>query len=160
MRKGKKIYVMGLLVLLILGLCACGQKEETARDVATNEAGYTSAASFEQEKGSVEAVADTAEGAQVKAPNTSQKLIRYLDYTIETKEFDTFVQELGGLVSTAKGYVEQSEVSQNEPQSHAQGKRYASYTLRIPADGLEAFKQELQEKGTITRQSEIGRAHV
>lgn len=154
MRKGKKIYVMGLLVLLILGLCACGQKEETARDVATNEAGYTSAASFEQEKGSVEAVADTAEGAQVKAPNTSQKLIRYLDYTIETKEFDTFVQELGGLVSTAKGYVEQSEVSQNEPQSHAQGKRYASYTLRIPADGLEAFKQELQEKGTITRQSE------
>ena len=75
MRKGKKIYVMGLLVLLILGLCACGQKEETARDVATNEAGYTSAASFEQEKGSVEAVADTAEGAQVKAPNTSQKLI-------------------------------------------------------------------------------------
>ena len=64
MRKGKKIYVMGLLVLLILGLCACGQKEETARDVATKEAGYTSAASFEQEKGSVEAVADTAEGAQ------------------------------------------------------------------------------------------------
>ena len=58
------------------------------------------------------------------------------------------------MVSTAKGYVEQSEVSQNEPQSHAQGKRYASYTLRIPADGLEAFKQELQEKGTITRQSE------
>ena len=159
MRKGKKIYVMGLLVLLILGLCACGEKEETAMDVATNEAGYTSAASFEQEKGSAEAVADTAEGAQengeqVKAPNTSQKLIRYLDYTMETKEFDTFVQELGKLVSAAKGYVEQSEVSQNESQSHAQGKRYASYTLRIPADGLEAFKQELQEKGTITRQSE------
>lgn len=54
MKKGKKIYVMGLLVLLTLGLCACGQKEETARDVATNEAGYTSAVSFEQEKGSVE----------------------------------------------------------------------------------------------------------
>ena len=50
--------------------------------------------------------------------------------------------------------MEQSEVSQNETQSHARGKRYASYTLRIPADGLEAFKQELQEKGTITRQSE------
>ena len=159
MRKGKKIYVMGILVLLTLGLCACGEKEETAMDVATKEADYTSAASFEQEKGSAEAVADTAEGAQeneeqVKAPNTSQKLIRYLDYTIETKEFDIFVQELGELVSTAKGYVEQSEVSQNETQSHAQGKRYASYTLRIPAEGLEAFKQELQEKGTITRQSE------
>ena len=159
MKKGKKIYVMGLLVLLTLGLCTCGQKEETAKDVATNEVGYASAAAFEQEQGTSEDVADTGEGmkeneGEVKAPNTSQKLIRYLDYTIETKEFDTFVQELGGLVSTAKGYVEQSEVSQDEAQSYAQGKRYASYTLRIPADGLEAFKQELQEKGTITRQSE------
>lgn len=159
MRKGKKIYVMGLLVLLTLGLCTCGQKEETAKDVATNEVGYASAAAFEQEQGAAEDVADTGEGmkeneGEVKAPNTSQKLIRYLDYTIETKEFDTFVQELGKLVSTAKGYVEQSEVSQDEAQSYAQGKRYASYTLRIPADGLEAFKQELQEKGTITRQSE------
>lgn len=159
MKKGKKIYVMGLLVLLTLGLCACGQKEETSKDVATNEVGYASAAAFEQEQGTSEDVADTGEGmkeneGEVKAPNTSQKLIRYLDYTIETKEFDTFVQELGELVSTAKGYVEQSEVSQDEAQSYAQGKRYASYTLRIPADGLEAFKQELQEKGTITRQSE------
>ena len=150
---------MGLLVLLTLGLCTCGQKEETAKDVATNEVGYASAAAFEQEQGTSEDVADTGEGmkeneGEVKAPNTSQKLIRYLDYTIETKEFDTFVQELGELVSTAKGYVEQSEVSQDEAQSYAQGKRYASYTLRIPADGLEAFKQELQEKGTITRQSE------
>ena len=135
------------------------QKEETAKDVATNEVGYASAAAFEQEQGTSEDVADTGEGmkeneGEVKASNTSQKLIRYLDYTIETKEFDTFVQELGELVSTAKGYVEQSEVSQDEAQSYAQGKRYASYTLRIPADGLEAFKQELQEKGTITRQSE------
>ncbi|MBS6162102.1 MAG: DUF4349 domain-containing protein [Firmicutes bacterium] len=159
MKKGKKIYVMGLWVLLTLGLCTCGQKEETAKDVATNEVGYASAAAFEQEQGTSEDVADTGEGmkeneGEVKAPNTSQKLIRYLDYTIETKEFDTFVQELGELVSTAKGYVEQSEVSQDEAQSYAQGKRYASYTLRIPADGLEAFKQELQEKGTITRQSE------
>lgn len=159
MKKGKKIYVMGLLVLLTSGLCTCGQKEETAKDVATNEVGYASAAAFEQEQGTSEDVADTGEGmkeneGEVKASNTSQKLIRYLDYTIETKEFDTFVQELGELVSTAKGYVEQSEVSQDEAQSYAQGKRYASYTLRIPADGLEAFKQELQEKGTITRQSE------
>ena len=150
---------MGLLVLLTLGLCTCGQKEETAKDVATNEVGYASAAAFEQEQGAAEDVTDTGEGmkeneGEVKAQNTSQKLIRYLDYTIETKEFDTFVQELGELVSTAKGYVEQSEVSQDEAQSYAQGKRYASYTLRIPADGLEAFKQELQEKGTITRQSE------
>ena len=159
MKKGKKIYVMGLLVLLTLGLCTCGQKEETAKDVATNEVGYASAAAFEQEQGVAEDVADTGEGmkeneGEVKAQNTSQKLIRYLDYTIETKEFDTFVQELGELVSTAKGYVEQSEVSQDEAQSYAQGKRYASYTLRIPADGLEALKKELQEKGTITRQSE------
>ena len=159
MNKGQKIYVMGLLVLLTSGLCTCGQKEETAKDVATNEVGYASAAAFEQEQGTSEDVADTGEGmkeneGEVKASNTSQKLIRYLDYTIETKEFDTFVQELGELVSTAKGYVEQSEVSQDEAQSYAQGKRYASYTLRIPADGLEAFKQELQEKGTITRQSE------
>lgn len=159
MKKGKKIYVMGLLVLLTLGLCTCGQKEETAKDVATNEVGYASAAAFEQEQGVAEDVADTGEGmkeneGEVKVPNTSQKLIRYLDYTIETKEFDTFVQELGELVSTAKGYVEQSEVSQDEAQSYAQGKRYASYTLRIPADGLEALKKELQEKGTITRQSE------
>ena len=159
MKKGKKIYVMGLLVLLTSGLCTCGQKEETAKDVATNEVGYASAAAFEQEQGTSEDVADTGEGmkeneGEVKASNTSQKLIRYLDYTIETKEFDTFVQELGELVSTAKGYVEQSEVSQDEAQSYAQGKRYASYTLRIPADGLEAFKLELQEKGTIARQSE------
>ena len=159
MKISRKYYVICGLLFLILGLCACGQKEETVKDVATNEVGYTSAASLEQEKGAVETVADTAEGVQengeqIKAPNTSQKLIRYLDYTMETKEFDTFVQELGELVSTAKGYVEQSEVSQDEAQSYTQGKRYASYTLRIPADGLEAFKQELQEKGTITRQSE------
>ena len=64
MKTSRKYHVICSLLFLILGLCACGEKEETAKDVATKEAGYTSAASFEQEKGSVEAVADTAEGAQ------------------------------------------------------------------------------------------------
>ncbi len=100
------------------------------------------------------------------APLDSRKLVKTLNLDMQTIEFDKAVAAIAALATEMGGYVEQSSVSGNNlyndyASSYDSGyesayynPRYASFTLRIPADKLTPAADRLAEIGNITNRSE------
>ncbi|MBQ9781042.1 MAG: DUF4349 domain-containing protein [Clostridia bacterium] len=75
-----------------------------------------------------------------------RKIIRTVDMSCETKAFDAATEFILGTLSTYGGYVETSSVSgtgyrENDRNASA---RYATYTLRVPAENLDAYLAALR----------------
>lgn len=96
--------------------------------------------------------AETAEGYDLaagadQAAERQQKLIRHVDFTIRTLEFDQVIQNLQSLTLSNNGRIE--FVSQFG--DHTNGElRNASLTLRIPSEKLDAFLNEADKVGNIS----------
>ena len=84
---------------------------------------------------------------------TSQKLIKTVSMSMETKEFDTLLESIRGKVEELGGYIESSEISGSSYYS-VQGNRYAWLTLRIPAEKLDGFVTIVSELGNVTSKNE------
>lgn len=84
----------------------------------------------------------------VKSQN--QKLIFTYNYSVETKEFDTFYEKISKKTEQIGGYVESSETYG----SAADGvNRSASLVLRIPADQMNQMLSLLDSDSNVTYQS-------
>lgn len=154
-----KIYRIAavMLTLLLTVLPGCGNSGGSKMDsyARTEVAAAPGEAKNADTAGqAAEGTADAGSGSdsvgQVTDPN--RKLIKTQNYSVETKAFDKFLNQLNELVNTSKGYVEQSDV-QGSADSDSQN-RYATYTLRIPVDNLEDFKSSVGKQVTITHFSE------
>ncbi|MCC8061130.1 MAG: DUF4349 domain-containing protein [Clostridiales bacterium] len=91
--------------------------------------------------------------AAVQSQSGVRKLIRTVDLTVETTEFDALLEGLTQTVSEAEGYIERSDVSGNSLYSGS-GRRYASLTLRIPSDRLDSFISQVETQGNVINKSE------
>lgn len=79
------------------------------------------------------------------------KIIRTADLSAETKEFDAAVAEIEKTVKELGGYIQSSNVrGQNYTSNGNYSTRYASFTLRIPADRLDAFLSTAGELLNVT----------
>ncbi len=84
-----------------------------------------------------------------KPAMTSQKLIRTLNYDVETLDFDGFSKFISEKTTALGGYVESS--SQQERFNKL---RNGSWTLRIPAESLDSFIGDFAANCNITYQTE------
>ena len=80
-----------------------------------------------------------------------QKLIRTVNMSVETKAFDSLVENVRARTESLGGYVENSEVSGS---AGAANDRWAYLTLRIPAQQLDAFLDQVSEEANVTYSSE------
>ena len=158
MGKRKQTGVAAAILGIILCLCSCAGSAEKSTVASNSSSDMSAAVSDAGAEGSQEKAEETSTeagtGTGTKVQDTSRKLIQHLDYSIETREFDGFVKNINQLVSDMQGYIEYSEIYGNDSKNYGEGQRSASYTLRIPADTSEHFKEKIQEMGTLTRQSE------
>lgn len=158
MGKRKQTGVAAAILGIILCLCSCAGSAEKSTVASNSSSDMSAAVSDAGAEGSQEKAEETSAeagtGTGTKVQDTSRKLIQHLDYSIETREFDEFVKNINQLVSDMQGYIEYSEICGNDSKNYGEGQRSASYTLRIPADTSEHFKEKIQEMGTLTRQSE------
>lgn len=84
----------------------------------------------------------------VKSQN--QKLIYTYNYSVETKDFDSFYEKVSKKTEQVGGYVESSETSG----SISDGiNRNANLTLRIPADQMQQIISFLDSDSNVTYQS-------
>lgn len=95
--------------------------------------------SMDYETAEIEAAAPEAE--------REQKLIRRVDFTIKTMEFETVLQQLQEKTVQAGGRV---EYLSQYGDAGSGALRNASLTLRIPADQLDTFLQDVEGVGNIT----------
>lgn len=92
----------------------------------------------------------TSDGSASGKPESDdlyeRKIIRTVDMSCETKSFDAATEFILGTLSTYGGYVETSSVSGTgyRENDHSASARYATYTLRVPAENLDAYLAALR----------------
>lgn len=167
----KKKYRVGvaLLTAVLLGGCGASKNamyQETSATAPAEAPAYDTMSSsyngdmgYEDEYGEYEAAAEeggngiTATSGIENVGTSSQKLIKKVDMSLETKEFDTLLENIRQKVEEVGGYIEYSDISGNSYYS-MNSNRNAWLTLRIPADKLDGFVTVVSELGNVTNKNE------
>lgn len=90
--------------------------------------------------------------AEAAKKDSSRKLIRNVNISMETTQLDKLTADITNRVKALGGYIEYSWLGDNGYNSD--DTRYVNYTLRIPADKLDDFLNTALAAGRITSQSE------
>ena len=144
----KKILALLLtLALLMLCVCSCSASKGDAFDNESigSDGGYPNLGDkyYPEEDNSSADVALTID----------RKIIKTVNQSLQTDDFDNLLKEINSLISTLGGYVSESNLS-GENYYHQDNLRYASLTLRIPAEKLSEFTAGLDGKAVVTNYNE------
>ncbi|MBE6771712.1 MAG: DUF4349 domain-containing protein [Ruminococcaceae bacterium] len=146
----KKLIALLLCAVLALTLISCSK---SADNLADAEAG--NAADFQYYANTSGAVTESykadTDAAAGSSATQNEKVIKTVELSVETKEYDTYVSALSSGVNSLGGYIETSTADFGNGYS---SNRYANYTVRIPSDKLDEFLTAAGENGTITRKTE------
>lgn len=156
----KKLLAVALAMILVLGLLAgCGS---AGKGKAAYEGTYAAAYDYEYPAGGFyEEAADVAYSTEMlnsSAPvmaskrasgSTSgiplpenRKWIINMDLSTETADLDAALASIGEKISALQGYVEGQNIN-NGSTSSSYRRRSASLTVRIPADKVDSFVEEV-----------------
>lgn len=158
---------MKWMVLFCIAIFFAGCGSSQSYDTAASSSGAHKEAAMEEKALSDEAwdagemdAADTGKGDEALSGNTvsqsasmnSQKLIKYVDLSAETKKFDELLDNITKKVTELGGYIESSQIDGN---SYSYSKdRWGYLTVRIPADHLDALIESVESAANITSKSE------
>ncbi len=154
--------VMMTAALLLTAGCGGGGAETASDTAASSSTQNSSAAVTEEAWEEMSAVEETAAAADGEVLSTSgidsvdasgQKLIKTVDLTMETREFDALLENIQTKTEECGGYVESQNIS-GLSYYNSDGRRYAWMTLRIPADRLDEFVTVISGLGNVTSQNE------
>ena len=151
-----------MAVLLAAGCGGAGDSTSAVSQSSGNGAAYDTAAPEEgwTEEEVAESTELAADGGQITAStgidgveSSKQKLIKTVSLTMETREFDTLLENIQAKTAECGGYVESSEIS-GLSYYNTNGYRYAWMALRIPAGRLDEFITVVSGLGNVTSKNE------
>ena len=149
--KRNKFFSLLLAVLLITSLLtACGaSSNQTA-------AAYDSAAEVEMEYVVAEDALYSSTNTNSSASEsgqTGQKLIRKVNIDAETEDLETLLANLTDQVNALDGYIESQELYNGSSYSSYRH-RSANLTIRIPAEKLDSFVQQVKDVSNVVTYNE------
>lgn len=155
----KKVLACVLSGILAVSIFGCGSKSMVATKSAMENAAYDDMAYDSGYDTTESASAEEAGGGAVTSENgieevqeTDRKLIRNVNLSLQTKEFDTVLENMSQKVKDLGGYIQDSSVWGSS--SDYSSSRSASYTLRIPSDKLDEFIDVVETLGNVTYKNE------
>ena len=155
----KKVLACVLSGILVVSIFGCGSKSMVATESAMENAAYDDMAYDSGYDTTESASAEEAGGGAVTSENgieevqeTDRKLIRNVNLSLQTKEFDTVLENMSQKVKDLGGYIQDSSVWGSS--SDYSSSRSASYTLRIPSDKLDEFIDVVETLGNVTYKNE------
>lgn len=160
----KKIMILWfMLTLAVFSLTACGgsSKSSSYDNAETMAAAYAvtsaeTAAELYRETADMEMGSGSALGGstEISTPqDTGRKLIRTVNLSVETDDFETLLKDLEAQIAALSGYVEQSDIS-GKSMNYDSSRRRASMTVRIPSTSLNSFISSVEANGNVTNKSE------
>ena len=152
----KKLLAILLAALMLLGLAACGANSAMKEDYyAPEDNAYSygdapapaETAAYNRND-SPEAFYETPNGSgkseDAAAVSGGQKLIRKIRLTVETDDYQGFIEALNGKIAELGGYVEDMEASTSGITPRA------TIVVRVPANQLSALTDGVAGIGNIT----------
>lgn len=153
MKRTRFLTLLTLVLALSLVFCSCGARTNTSISLDKGADIYYSTGGTKNESMSYDSDYATSEDTvNVENDLASRKIIKNAEMTVQTKTFDAFVEELNKKINSLGGYVQSSSVHGNS--YSASGNRSAQYTVRIPAESLEEFKNGVSSLGNVTYYNE------
>jgi hypothetical protein len=93
--------------------------------------------------------------ASMVANVSSRMVVKTVNLTLQTTEFDMGVEDIEAVVLDYGGFMQESQV-QGKAMFEKYGTRYASFTARIPTEKLESFITEMGQKYNIINKHQSG----
>ncbi len=137
------LFAFATALMLIFSLTACNGADTKAEAMLPN------AADKEMMDGMSSADSITGTTKPESTPDYERKIIRTVDLSCETKSFEAASEYLMTVLASHGGYVETSSVSGSGYNEEYRASRHASYTLRVPAEQLDAFLMALSAEDGI-----------
>lgn len=154
--KFQTIWVIPILAAILLGLIGCSKAvDNSSREVLS--VGSAAAPEYSYENGvpgeKMDAAADVVldnEAANSSAPALPQnrKLIQNIRMTVETDDLDTLMGTLNTRIGELSGYVENQYIYNGSGYSGSRI-RNAELTVRIPADSVSAFVDQVSGSANV-----------
>ena len=135
----KKHRILALLLAAVLLLTGC--------NAAPSDEQYENQAGAVEGDGIYENGAETEDSVGIEE---SRKLIRTVDIEAETSDLDAILADLDAQLAALGGYVQNKSVQNGRGSSY----RYATLTLRIPADKLDSFVGHVENATNILSANE------
>ena len=167
MKRNKAWIAILVALCMVFMFVGCASKASSTREsgyYAKTEAAYDMAydmeapaavadeADFSNAKAagnvSTAATAATGESTNLTGAAAGRKIIKNGNLSIQTREFDTFMENLNQTILAMGGYVESSGINGNSYGRRTM--RSADITVRIPADQLDAFCDQVSDIGNVT----------
>ena len=148
----KKLIALTLSLLLLASTfvgCAMSS-EKMAQDNAAGapyvEAPYDGEYARDDDYGVPAESTQTAAGAVAE----NRKLIRRVSLGLETEEYDVLLSAISDRIASCGGYMEAMEADTR----YSSNSRYATMTVRVPADRLDTFVSAVSEVSNVVQRSE------
>ena len=150
MKKRKALNIIILAMLLCVSLTACGSSIETSYDsmMESNKGMSTNGGGdlyYDDEYGAEEEWNDGAGDSQGESVSSNRKLIKTVQLTAETYEFDELIATVEQKVSSLGGYMENASIH-----TRYDDLKYGDFVIRIPVNKLDKFVTEFAEISNIT----------
>ena len=153
--------------LMAVGLTGCGASSKSAAtESAVADSAYVSDDMYSYDNGKYEETAsevvtdedyDSAAGSTEnaeKVQDTGRKLIKNVDMSVETEEFDTLLANVERRIEALGGYIETSNVYNGSAYNSYSNLRDANITARIPAEKLDEFLSLVSESSNVISKNE------
>ena len=136
----KRVFILMTALVMAFGISACGAKEEAAVEAPMMMANGSMTNDMAGEVGQA-------------VPGTEQKLIKTIRMEAETEDLDALLPQINAKISALGGYVENQELYNGSSYSSYRH-RNASLTIRIPADRLASFTEDVKGVSNVVSYNE------
>lgn len=145
MKKNKiSLFIMSILLCVSLTACASSSDvaydsfEESVKESVSNGGDLYYDEEYGQESG-------WDDGSSKEEVSTNRKLIKTVNLTAETYEFDDLVATVEHRVTALGGYIENASIH-----TKYDDLKYGDFVIRIPVKKLDSFVTEFSEMSNIT----------
>ena len=150
----KRSLLVGVLcVMLVSMLAGCGSTmmKSAMNQAVREDAGIgmvTESVMMDKEAGL------SSDSAAPQVADANRKLIKTVEMTVETKEYDEMLVGLNEQIKACGGYVEHMNTYNGSIYSGRSYSRNANMTIRVPEDKLESFLAEVTNISNVVRRSD------
>ncbi len=154
----KRLFVAVLCVVLAMALVGCGASSiKSAMNKSVMEDAGMSVVTQSVKVESLKAESEAGLSSSSAAPQVEdigRKLIKTVEMTVETKEYDVMLNGLNEQIKACGGYVEHMNTYNGSIYSSRSYSRNASMTIRVPEDKLEEFLEEVTNISNVVQRSD------
>ena len=149
----KKFVSLTLAVLMVLSLLSGCGASSMPKDAAAPAAREEMAVEAPMMMANGTITSDSASEVGQSVPGTEQKLIKTIRMEAETEDLDALLPQINEKINGLGGYVENQELYNGSSYSSYRH-RNASLTIRIPAENLNGFVEDVKGVSNVVSYNE------